>query len=129
MDKRLLIAVLYVGMFAAMVFFGTYLLNMSRVSIAVASPEEALSTIDGHKHSEDQFMSILNVIQYHKPQYSLSRISDILTYAYLEIQKQLPDITLYEVATEMRNLVVDVDTPDTLECFANLYIFSKKTGY
>lgn len=105
------------------------LLFVSFGIVEASAPEESLSTIDSYKHSKSQFQSILNIIHNHFSAYTTTRIADLITYAYLEVKKDIPDISLYEVASDIKNLVISTNTKDTLEFLVELYIVSKKMGY
>ncbi len=119
MIKKVLVALLVT------VFF----LICSYLNFIEASIEQDLSSIDGRRHSSDQFLSILNIVHNHKPQYTLTKIGDLVTSAYLEVKKQLPDVSMYEVATDIKELVISTNTDDTLEFLIGLYLVSKKMGY
>ncbi len=97
--------------------------------VEASAPEESLSTIDSYKHSKSQFQSILNIIHNHFSAYTTTRIADLITYAYLEVKKDIPDISLYEVASDIKEVVINVGSAGTLETLTSFYITTKKGGY
>jgi len=80
--------------------FGSY-------NFAFASIEKDLSIIDNYRHTSDQFLSILNTIRKYYPEYTNQIIGDWIAHAYKEVRKELPDITIYEVARDIKGLAVD----------------------
>lgn len=75
-----------------------------------ASIGDYLSIIDNRKHSAEQFLSILNVIQNYYPEYTRLEIGDRIAYAYKEVHEQITDISIYEVAKDIVEMVIAGNT-------------------
>jgi sulfatase maturation enzyme AslB (radical SAM superfamily) len=92
---------------------------------AQASVEDDLSAIDNYKHSATQFLSILNSIKKHCPQYTTKDIGNWIAHAYKEVRKEVTDISIYDVAIEIKSMVISSSGSMKFNEMVATYIFTR----
>lgn len=105
------------------------LIVCSCCNYALASVEDDLSVIDKNRHSASQFRSILNTIQKYYSKYNNQEIGDWIAHAWNEVHKELPDISIYQVAVEIEEMVIEADGAMKLNEVMATYIVMRPSGY
>jgi hypothetical protein len=71
------------------------------------TPEKGLAAIDQGKHFPNEFKPLVVGICLEHPSYSKNEVASLILSAYLAIQKDKPDITMYEVAEALKRFSQD----------------------
>jgi hypothetical protein len=88
------------------------------------SPEQSLHLLDGAKHLAKEFDPLLTQVSRLHPVYTKSEVSHLMVAAYQTIQKDKPEITMYEV-TEGVNRFSEDNLGIGLETLVTSYVLSQ----
>lgn len=80
------------------------ILMAASATIAYASVEEELSTIERYQYTSEEFKDVVDIIHYYHPQYSRTQIGRLIVMAYYELQEHFRDVSLYEVAQGIKSV-------------------------
>ena len=111
----------------SIIYFVSILCNFQ--NYALASVDEDMATIDKYNHSASQFLSILNTIHRYYPESNNQKIGNRIVYAYAKVRKELPDISLYQVAVEIKGMVIEAEGKIKFKVVVATYIVTRPTDY
>ena len=88
------------------IFAVSMLFLLSPICFASELMEQTLSDIDHNKQSASKFLSIINTIKEYSPDLTNDDVGNYIGYAYQQIHDKLPDVSLYEVAYDLKEMMI-----------------------
>lgn len=111
-----------------LIIYLVVIISLNLFGTAKAAIEDDLSTIDGYRHSSKQFLPILDSIRQNFPQYSNQKIGDMIAVAYKNIREYKRNVTIYEIAQDIKDMAITSSQKIKLEEMIAAYIVLKRQG-